>query len=376
MEVNESVTVSPEQSIPVHDDACPRCDEPWEPMPTVEAKVLGQVRIRRCARCGARATVDESPPRMMFSCDGCGQPFLESRILPHGSQRCPSCMEAQAPAVQPDPDAAAASESETRTALDAEWRFVSCRALSPYLDGIVARLASTMEGLPTGECVALLDDPRLRTLALPSGTVIISIGMLQFLEDEAELAFVLGHELAHIASGAVASRMVRGGLAAVANEDRLEENGWGDAATDLIRLGYGRRREQEADARALDAILSLQYDPESAIRFLGRLRVAAESSVPEVAETYVAHPAPSYRVRKLERSLYGRVERDHVLRVNREVFRRAIRAASTGQLTETKLSGGKTAESAPRWSVSPWLIWTAAAAATVGLVATVLHLLS
>jgi predicted Zn-dependent protease len=284
-------------------------------------------------------------------------------------------MEAQAPAGRPDPEVAAASESETRVALDAEWRFVSCRALSPYLDGIVARLASTMGGLPTGENVALLDDPRLRTLALPSGTLIISIGMLQFLQDEAELAFVLGHELAHVASGAVASRMVRGGLAAVANEDRVEENGWVDAATDLIRLGYGRRREQEADARALDAILSLQYDPESAIRFLGRLRTAAESGVPEVAETYVAHPAPGYRVRKLERSLYGRVERDHVLRVNREVFRRAIRAASTGQLTETRLSSGKT-ESSPRRSVSPWLIWTAAAAATVGLVATVLHLLN
>jgi hypothetical protein len=113
---------------------------------------------------------------------------------------------------------------------------------------------------------------------------------------------------------------------------------WSDAAVDLVRLGYGRKRERDADARALSALLSLEYEPQSAIRYLERLHGAAERSDPSVAEAIVSHAAPRDRTRRIERALYGRVTGLEVARVNRDVFRRAAgRAALRGSLVPTEL---------------------------------------
>ncbi len=373
MEANESLNIS---FPPQDSEGCPRCEESWERSPTIEARALGDVRIRRCMRCGTRATTDECPPRLVFGCEECGQPFLDARILPHGGQQCASCRESRLAAVVPGPEVVEAAEAETRTALDATWRFVGSRDLSNYLDGILSRLAQHIDGAPTTPRVVLFDEPRFRTLALPSGTVLMSLGALCFLDDEAELAFVLAHELAHAASGEISQRLVRAGFSAVASPTTNgDQSGWAAAAVDLIRLGYGRRREQAADTTALDAMLALRYDPESARRCLERLRVASESGDAIVAESAMGHPPACYRLRKLERALYGRVDRVQALRVNREVFRRAtsLMAIPDG-LDELRLTDA--AEEAPKTRrVRPWIAWGAVAAATLGLLSLALRFL-
>ena len=371
MEANEPLT--PPSSLR-DSDGCPRCEESWERSPTIEAKALGDVRIRQCPRCGTRATVDETPPRVVFSCEGCGQPFLEARILPHGSQQCSQCRESPPPAVVPDLEVVAAAEAETRTALDATWRFVGSHDLGKYLDGILGRLAQHIHGAPATTRVVLFDEPRLRTLALPSGTVLMSLGTLCFLDDEAELAFVLAHELAHVASGEISQRLVRTGFAAVANHtNNGDQSGWAEAAIDLIRLGYGRRREQEADTTALTAMLAMRYDPESARHYLERFRNAAESGDPSVAESAMGHPPTCYRIRKLERVLYGRVGREQALRVNREVFRRATTIISIPDSLDEKRLTEPDGASRGKRRLRSWIAWGAVAAAALALLSLALR---
>jgi predicted Zn-dependent protease len=103
-------------------------------------------------------------------------------------------------------------------------------------------------------------------------------------------------------------------------------------------LGYGRRRERDADSRAIDALLALDYDAQSAIQYLNRLHDAGLRHDPAIAETAVAHPTPLDRIRRIERMLYGRVGGSEAPRVNREVFRRAIPAKEFGlQLVRVEL---------------------------------------
>ena len=373
MEASESLSLP---SSPQDSGGCPRCEESWERAPTIEAGALGNVRIRLCTHCGTRATADETPPRLVFSCEECGQPFLDERILAQGSQQCSACGEARLAAVVPAPDVVAAAEAETTTALGSAWRFVGSRDLGNYLDGILGRLAQHVDGAPGTTRVVLFDEPRFRTLALPSGTVLMSLGTLCFLDDEAELAFVLAHELAHIASGQVSQRLVRSGFAAVANPTTNgDPSGWADAAVDLIRLGYGRSQEQSADVVALDAMIAMRYDPESARRYLERFRAASEAGDAIVAESAMGHPPASYRIRKLERALYGRVDRERALRVNREVFRRAtsIIAIPDG-LDEVRLNE-VAAEPPSESRVRPWIVWGAVAAAAAGLISLAASLL-
>jgi hypothetical protein len=310
-------------------EGCPRCGEPWTPGPEVTAPSFGGRVLRRCSRCGTRVASGSPEPRLVFTCEGCGLPFLADAILPHGEHRCAACTAGLVPPELPDRDVAAAAENEVRAALATRWRFVTSSTAQPYLDRIARQVAARMAGAPESPRVVLVDTPEHRALALPSGALLIGTGLLSFLEDEAELAFVLGHEIAHAASGEAAVRLVRLGFEATARE-RSASDGlcWSDAAVDLARLGYGRKRERDADACALAAMLDLEYEPLSACRYLQRLHAAITRGDDAVAEIAVAHPTPFDRIRRVERALCARVGAPiDVPRVNREVFRRALAPA-------------------------------------------------
>ncbi len=314
----------PNPAIAHGEPACPGCGEPLHTPPPQDAAALGHVAVRRCARCGTRSAAGVDP-RLVFSCERCGVPFLASELLAHGRRLCGSCREGQIPPGLPDPLVVRATESEVRAALATRWRFVTAAALSDYLDRVARHLARAVENAPGSARVRLVEEASFRTLALPSGALLVSTGTLAFLEDEAELVFVLGHELAHAASGDAAVRLLRMGFDAVARGNEAPAPAaWAEAAQDLVKLGYGRDRERDADARALQAMLSLDYDPESAVRYLKRLNAAIEQGDPRCAEVAVAHPLPTDRIRRLERALWDRVPEGRILRVNREVFRRAV----------------------------------------------------
>jgi predicted Zn-dependent protease len=98
----------------------------------------------------------------------------------------------------------------------------------------------------------------------------------------------------------------------------------------LIRLGFGRAREGEADARAHLVVRELGYDPDAPSRYLRRLSVRAERGDPAVADLCVAHPPPGYRVRQLDGTVRFPPANLGVRRVNREVFRRGLGELSLG----------------------------------------------
>jgi predicted Zn-dependent protease len=292
----------------------------------VDVPALGQVKVGRCPHCGTRATRGAAPTRVLSTCESCALPFLAD---PGGdSDRCPDCRAGRTDLSRPERGLAEATESEIRAALDAAWTFVSQKGLAEYLARVAREVASGLGGVSSSPRVVLLDERSSRILALPSGTLVMSLGMLRFLEDEAELAFVLARELAHVASGQAAERLVRSSFGLLARADGGGPEAWTGAVVTLARLGYGRRGEAEADSRALRTLLALGYDPNAAVRYLRRLERDLGTGDPALAELAVALPPPGYRIRKLERVLYGRVARAPLQRVNRDAFRRATAPAS------------------------------------------------
>ena len=369
--------VAPSGERPVRSDdaeGCPRCGDSFPPGPVVTAPSFGGRSLLRCGRCGTRVAAGPPGLRLVVTCESCGLPFLTDSLLPHTEQRCDDCRAGRVPPDLPDQEISAAAENEVRAALSTKWRFVTAPSAQAYADRMARQVAGRIEGAPPKPRVVFIDAPEHRALALPSGSLLVSLGLLRFLQDEAELAFVLGHELAHAASGEVAVRLVRLGFNATARE-RGDSDGlvWSDAAVDLVRLGYGRKRERDADARALAAMIALEYDPSSAIRYLQRTADTIERRDPTVAELAVAHPVTSDRVRRIERTLYGRVAGTEAPRVNREVFRRAMGEKQlASQLVKTELE-----TPAAAWGMSALLdtpsraltgrlaLWLALAAAAI-----------
>jgi predicted Zn-dependent protease len=223
----------------------------------------------------------------------------------------------------PDGEVAEAIETEVRAALEAEWKFVGSTSVSVYLERMAGQLRRRMDPAPSRSHVVLFEAPEWWTLAMPSGTILLSLGTIVGLEDEAELAFVLAHELAHAASAEAAVRLVRTGLQVVALEDNGgREQSWSHAAHDLIRLGYGRVREKEADRRAIEVVTALGYDPNSVANYLRRVERLVAEGDRRVAEIALAHPTPASRLRTVEECVAASPQPRVAPRVNREVFRR------------------------------------------------------
>jgi len=354
--------------------ACPRCGDPPTGLPGVPSPLAPSDPLRRCARCGTRYIAGQGATRLVFECSECGLSFSSDELLPRSAHRCPDCRGGKLPADLPDRRLAAAIEREMRAALEAQWRFVGTRSLTGYLDGLARQVAARIEGAPSAVRVVLFEDPGLRTLALPSGTLLLSLGTLLFLEDEAELVFVLAHELTHAACADAATRLVRLGFDVLVREGgETGEAGWSRAANDLVALGYGRNRERDADSRGLEAVLALGYDPEAVLRYLGRLRSLVDRGDPRVAEIFVAHPAPAERAQRAGKMLFDRTY-PATGRVNREVFRRAAGHGVLATRLERVRGFGEAApthDTRTRGRRIRVLAWVAAAIVTIATIAAV-----
>ena len=298
---------------------CTECGSHLGLVPAVSTGLLHEVLLRRCPSCGLRVTC-ESPPRRILTCASCKRFFAEE---PQGGDRCRGCRTEAFAVDAPGTSVVAATELEIRRALGESWNFVSAPATSSYLRRVLREVATGIDGAPTDGEVVLIDESRMRTLTLPSGTILLSVGTLGALENEAELAFVLGHEMAHAASGDAMTAFVRVGLWQLAQcQSADDREDWTQAALDLVRLGYGDAREYDADAQALRALTLRGYDANVMFQYFHRLRGGIAAGAPKLAELALAHPPPIERLRRLEgrRSLKAGTTG---IRVNRDVFRRA-----------------------------------------------------
>lgn len=128
----------------------------------------------------------------------------------------------------------------------------------------------------------ILDSPAINAFALPGGYVYITRGLLALLDDEAELAGVLGHELAHVTARHGAQRLSR-----MRVEERFcatflcdfELPVLGDMATVGLNLAFGgftQDQELEADKLGIRYLRHAGYDPHAMTSFLNKLKAQSD----------------------------------------------------------------------------------------------------
>ena len=154
------------------------------------------------------------------------------------------------------------------------------------------------------------DDKTANAWCMPGGKVAVYTGILPFTRNEAGLAAVLGHEVAHAIAEHGNERMSEallaqlGGVAlAVALEKEPEETrqlymaAYGITANVAVLLPYSRLHESEADRIGLTLMAKAGYDPHEAVRFWQTMSEKGGSRPPTFLST---HPAPESRVEKIK----------------------------------------------------------------------------
>jgi predicted Zn-dependent protease len=175
--------------------------------------------------------------------------------------------------------------------------------LAGYLAALAERLTPDAVRGAGGPKVRILviQDPTLNAFAMPDGLVYLHTGVLASLENEAQLAAILAHEMAHVtgrhaleawrqargrqrmASVLAIATSISGAVADDRGGDRVTAAMLSPTANAIIGLGlpvmtmasiggYGADREREADADGLRSLVAAGFDPREALRVVDLLR--------------------------------------------------------------------------------------------------------
>jgi len=237
-------------------------------------------------------------------------------------------------------------------------------------------MAHAMELAPP-ERIDVLDLDVWRIVSLPSGRIWITRGFLEAMEDEAQLAFILGHEMAHTAAGDAAARFIRLGLIPLvregADDQKMEES-----LADLSRLGFGRRRERQADEAALRGLLACGFATGSIGDLLERAaaRYARGDTAP--AEWIFAHPPVRDRCIRLEIAEHVGSRTRRTPKINREVFRRVVTGAFESDRMRRPMKDDPTPRLAddgfaPTRGSGRWMWWVLGIAGLTAAILSIAH---
>jgi predicted Zn-dependent protease len=148
---------------------------------------------------------------------------------------------------------------------------------------------------------AVLETPAVNAFAAPGGYIFVTRGALSLMENEAELAGVLAHEVGHVNRKHVINQIRKSDTMREVR-DQLDLQGAvldrvvGTGANALF-MGLSRGDELEADSLGLEYASAAGYDPGGLAAFVARLtRHAGEGPV---SEFFATHPQPDERVDRL-----------------------------------------------------------------------------
>lgn len=141
------------------------------------------------------------------------------------------------------------------------------------------------------------DDDQVNAFAMPGGYIYIYSGLMKAADNEAELAAVVAHEVAHVSERHVAERLVAAyGLQAISSAALGEDPGLvkqlvASVAAQGFLLKYSRDHEREADAVGFKYLVRAGYDPSGFVSFFEKL-----AGGPRLPQFMSSHPAPENRM--------------------------------------------------------------------------------
>lgn len=157
----------------------------------------------------------------------------------------------------------------------------------------------------------VLDSPVVNAFALPGGYVYVTRGLMAHLNNEAQLAMVIGHEIGHVAARHASQRGIQQQLGQVAiiggailGQELLGLPGESIAnlssqAAQLIFLSYSRDAERESDALGVEYSAMHGYAAAEGAAFFTSLKRISEEAGQSIPTRLSSHPDPGEREKRI-----------------------------------------------------------------------------
>ncbi len=157
--------------------------------------------------------------------------------------------------------------------------------------------------------IKVIDSDEVNAFALPGGFFYVNSGLIELAEDEAELAGVMAHEIAHVAARHGTRNATRSQLVQFATIPLIFIGGWAgygiqqaaNFAIPMTMLKFSRDFEEQADFLGVQYMYKAGYDPASMVQFFERLKAKQKKNKNFLARAFSSHPMTANRIKKVQK---------------------------------------------------------------------------
>ena len=213
-----------------------------------------------------------------------------------------------------------------------------------YVNEIGNRILATLPQQPFRYQFHVINEDVYNAFATPAGHIFVYTGLMDAMEEEEELAGILGHEIAHVYCRHISQQIERrkklgwASMAGIAAGVLMGIGGAGEAAqavtmgsqaaTQSVALAYGRDNEMQADQFGVKFITGAGYNAEGLLKILKKIRGKTWFGTDQIPTYLKTHPAVEDRIAFIGSWIeaydathkpIARVNEDHFIRVHTRV---------------------------------------------------------
>jgi predicted Zn-dependent protease len=159
--------------------------------------------------------------------------------------------------------------------------------------------------------IKVVDSDEVNAFALPGGFFFVNSGLILKADNEAELAGVMAHEIAHVAARHGTRQATKGQLVNYGTIPLIFMGGWTgyairQAASVAIPMGFlkfSRGMETEADMLGLQYMYKTGYDPTAFVDFFEKIQTMEKKKPGTISKVFSSHPPTASRIKKAQEEI-------------------------------------------------------------------------
>jgi beta-barrel assembly-enhancing protease len=194
--------------------------------------------------------------------------------------------------------------------IEAQMKLVTDPVVNEYVNRVGQNLVRNSDA-QVPFTIKVVDSDVVNAMALPGGFFYVNSGVILAADEEAEMAGVMAHEIAHVAACHYGREMTRAQLLQMMSLPAIFMGGWiGYAAYEGMGLGipltflhFSRTFEAEADYLGVEYMYRAGYDPSAFVSFFEKLQAMEKKKPGTLSKAFETHPQNAERIEKSQEEI-------------------------------------------------------------------------